>query len=124
KTFSALADAFSQSDEVAVYRYDKFVTKVLDFSPDVERMQTAMTTMRDLTPAAPVPILPGGPFSVPGPVINGAPVVPPGQIGVIVTAPPKASKVLHDAIFTAGSDLAKRERNRRKIVIVISDGET
>src|SRR5204863_9671431 len=123
KTFSALADAFSQSDEVAVYRYDKFVTKVLDFSPDVERMQTAMTTMRDLKPDAPVPILSGGPFSVPGPVINGAPVVPPGQIGVIITSPPKVTNVLNDALFEAASDLAKREHNRRKIVLVISDGQ-
>jgi VWFA-related protein len=125
KTFTALAGAFSEFDEVAVYRYDKFVTKVLDFSQDTERVETAMKTMRDLKPDAPLQTnLPGGPFSIPGPVINGAPVVPPGQIGVIVTAPPKASKVLHDAIFTAAADLAKRERSRRKIVLVISDGET
>ena len=30
QTFPALAGAFSEFDEVAVYRYDKFVTKVLD----------------------------------------------------------------------------------------------
>jgi VWFA-related protein len=57
-------------------------------------------------------------------VINGAPVVPPGQVGVIVTAPPKESKVLHDAIFAAASDLSKRERSRRRIVLVVSDGVT
>jgi VWFA-related protein len=125
KTFPALAGAFSESDEVAVYRYDKFVTKVLDFSQDSERIETAMKTMRDLQPDSPLQTNPpGGPFSVPGPVINGAPVVPPGQVGVIVTSPPKASKVLHDAIFTAASDLAKRERSRRKMVLVISDGQT
>jgi VWFA-related protein len=125
KTFSALAGAFSEYDEVAVYRYDKFVTKVLDFSQDAERVETAMKTIRDVQPDSPLQTnLPGGPFSVPGPVINGAPVVPPGQVGVIVTSPPKASSVLHDAIFTAASDLAKRERSRRKMVLVISDGQT
>jgi len=64
-----------------------------------------------------------GPFSIPGPVINGAPVVPPGQVGVIITSPPKISNVLNDAIFTAASDLAMREHNRRKIVLVVSDGQ-
>jgi VWFA-related protein len=124
QTFAALAGAFSEFDEVAVYRYDKFVTRVLDFSPDAERVETAMKTMRELKPDTYVEATPfRGPFSIPGPVINGAAVVPPGQVGVIVTAPPKSSKVLHDAIFTAASDLAGREPTRRKIVLVISDGE-
>jgi VWFA-related protein len=124
KTFPALAGAFSEFDEVAVYRYDKFVAKVLDFSQNTERIQAAMNTLRDLKPDT-IPLdanLPRGPFSIPGPVINGAAVVPPGQLGVIVTAPPKPTKVLHDAIFMAASDLATRERDRRKIVLVISDG--
>src|SRR5204862_277878 len=80
KTFSALAGAFSEYDEVAVYRYDKFVTKVLDFSQDTERVATAMNTLRDLKPDTNLEAnLPGGPFSIPRPVINGAPVVPPGK---------------------------------------------
>ena len=124
QTFSSLAGSFSESDEVSLYRYDKFVTKVLDFSADAERVETAMKTMRDLKPDTPLqPNAPGGPFSIPGPVINGAAVVPPGQLGVIVTSPPKATKVLNDAIFAAASDLSKRERNRRRIVLVISDGQ-
>ncbi len=56
-------------------------------------------------------------------MINGAPVVPPGQVGVVITSPPKITNVLNDAIFEAAADLAKRERNRRKIVLVISDGQ-
>src|SRR6185295_8977330 len=79
KTFSSLAGAFSEFDEVAIYRYDKFVTKVLDFSQDTERIETAMKTLNDLKPDSNLDAnLPRGPFSVPGPVINGAPVVPPG----------------------------------------------
>lgn len=125
KTFPALAGAFSEYDEVAVYRYDKFVTKVLDFSQNAESIQTAMNTLRDIKPDAPQrDSLARGPFSIPGPVINGAAVVPAGQVGVIVNLPPKPSKVLDDAIFAAAADLADRERNRRKIVLVISDGES
>src|SRR5262249_49421504 len=73
KTFPALAGAFSELDEIAVYRYDKFVTKVLDFSQNPERIETAMNTLRDLKPDATLQQNPArGPFSIPGPVINGA----------------------------------------------------
>lgn len=125
QTFPALAGAFSDFDEVAVYRFDKFVAKVLDFSQDNAVVETAMKTLRDVKPdTSTYPASPRGPFSTPGPVINGAPVIPPGQIGVIVTSPPEKTKVLNDAIFMAASDLAKRDRERRKIVLVISDGST
>ena len=125
KTFPALSGAFSQFDEVAVYNYGKFVTKLLDFSKDANTVQTAMERLRDITPRAMTvdPMVAGGPFSIPGPVINGQAVVPPANLGIINTLPPRPSNVLNDAIFTAAADLAKRERNRRKIVLVISDGQ-
>lgn len=124
QTFPALAGAFSEFDEVAVYRYDKYVVQVLDFSRDLLRTETAMKTLKAIKPDSdPYPIMPSGPFSTPGPVINGAPVVPAGQIGN-PPQPPKKIKVLNDAIFLAVSDLAKRERNRRRIVLVVSDGRT
>jgi VWFA-related protein len=125
KTFPALAGAFSQFDEVSVYRYDKFVTKVLDFSTDAEVVAVAMDKLREVAPRTTTidGSVARGPFSTPGPVINGAPVVPPAQLGVFSTLPPKTSNVLNDAIFTAASDLARRERSRRKIVLVISDGQ-
>ena len=124
-TFPALEGAFSEFDEVAVYRYDKFVTKVLDFSKDADTVRAAMDKLRDIqartmTTDASVS---RGPFSTPGPVINGAPVVPPANLGIVSPLPPKPSNVLNDAIYTAAADLAKREKNRRKIVLVISDGQ-
>jgi VWFA-related protein len=125
KTFTALAGAFSEFDEVAVYRYDKFVTRVLDFTAAGERVEIVMKNLREVQPRITRDgNFPRGPFSTPGPVINGAPVVPPGQVGVVITSAPKVSNVLNDAIFTAASDLAKRERNRRKIVLVVSDGQS
>jgi hypothetical protein len=55
-----------------------------------------MKTLRDVKPlnSHPTASAPGGPFSVPGHVINGIPVVPRGRVGVIVTAPPENQKVL------------------------------
>jgi hypothetical protein len=39
------------------------------------------------------------------------------------TRPAPSSRVLHDAVFTAILDLEKRPNNRRKIVVLISDGQ-
>lgn len=123
QTFPALAGAFSQFDEVALYRFDKFVTKMMDFSNDLTAVETTMKTLGEIQPDTDSSSAGSqSPFSTPGPVINGAPVVPAPQVGVIAPQPAKRSKVLHDAIFTAASDLAKRQQNRRKIVLVVSDG--
>src|SRR5262245_9110190 len=96
KTFPALAGAFSEFDEVAVYRYDKFVAKVLDFSQNAERIQTAMNTLRDLKPDATLLNLGRGPFSIPAPVSNCAALAPPAQVGVRTTNPPKARRLLEE----------------------------
>jgi VWFA-related protein len=124
KSFPALAGAFSQYDEVAVYQFDKFVTKLQDFSNNTERVEAAMNRLRELKPDANLALTtnPNGPFGPQGPVINGFPVLPPGAMGPVQTVPPKPTKVLNDAIMTAISDLARRERNRRKMILVISDG--
>lgn len=124
QTFAALAGAFSEFDEVAVYRFDKYVAKVLDFSRELARAEEAMKTLEKIKPDSdPYPMMPSGPFSTQGPVINGTAVVPAGQIGN-PPQPPKKIKVLNDAIFQAASDLAKRDHDRRKIVLVVSDGRT
>jgi VWFA-related protein len=122
QTFPALAGAFSEFDEVAVYRFDKDVVKIMDFSKDLEAVQTAMQKLREIKPDTPVSVLRTGPFSTVGPMINGAPVVPPGQVGVVITQQQPKIKVLNDALFTAASDLANRERDRRKMVLIVSDG--
>ena len=122
QTFPALAGAFSEFDEVAAYRFDKDVVKLIDFTKDQEALQTALNPVRDIKPDTPQSMLRGGPFSTIGPMINGAPVIPPGQLGVIVTQVQEKITVLNDALYAAASDLEKRERDRRKVVIVISDG--
>jgi Ca-activated chloride channel family protein len=122
QTFPALAGAFSQFDEVAVYRFSKDVVKIIDFTKDLDAVETAMKTLREIKPDTPISVLRGGPFSTAGPVINGAPVVPPGQVGTPITQQQAKAKVLNDALFAAATDLAKRERDRRKMAIVVSAG--
>jgi VWFA-related protein len=65
------------------------------------------------------PVL-GGPFGPQGPTINGIPVG--GSAPPPVETPPKESHVLNDAILRAALDLSKREKTRRKVIFVISDG--
>ena len=54
-----------------------------------------------------------------GPIINGVPVGSPTEP---VYTPSRESHVLNDAILQAALDLGKRDRKRRKIIFVISDG--
>ena len=62
----------------------------------------------------------GGPLGPEGPTVNGLPAggppVPP------VYTPPREAHVLNDAILRAALDLSKRDRERRKVIFVISDG--
>lgn len=55
-----------------------------------------------------------------GPSVNGVP-FDPGAPHVRSTVR-RESKVMNDAILAAALDLARRDRNRRKIIFVISDG--
>ena len=55
------------------------------------------------------------------PVIHGIPVIPGGPLpGPNVS--PQGIKVLNDAIFTAAEALAMRKPDRRRIILIISDG--
>ena len=75
-----------------------------------------MKTYSGETPG--VPVL-GGPLGPQGPTINGVPV---GQTSAPVITPSKHAHVLNDALLRAALDLGKQEKNRRKVIFVISDG--
>jgi len=119
RTFSALQGAFSQFDEVSLYTYSSTVTKLTGFSAagqEVADTLNELKTKRGRNDGVPVT---SGPFGPQGPVINGTPVASP--VPVLIT-PPKESHVINDAILAAALDLSKRDRSRRKIIFVISDG--
>jgi len=118
QTFSSLVSSFGDFDEVALYRFDKFVTKVLDFPGDPAKLEASLKMLPNLNGGDQYPAFARDPFSSSGPVINGAAVVPPDQLAPATTI----SNLLNDAIYAAASDVAKRDRERRKIVLVISDG--
>jgi VWFA-related protein len=117
-SFPALVGAFADDDEIALYRFEKSVERLIEFTPDYARVSTVMARL-ERSAVAPSTSA-SGPFSNPGPVINGVPVIPGVQSAGRSAAPP--TKVLHDALFQAAEDLASRDINRRRIVILISDG--
>jgi VWFA-related protein len=60
-----------------------------------------------------------------GPSVNGRVFDPGTQRNSIDTAPPKdaePSRVLNDALLRAAVDLGRRERARRRVIFILSDG--
>lgn len=119
QTFASLEGAFSQFDEVSLYTYSSTVSKVSDFSAVNQSQLAALNELKSVRGANNGPPVVNGPLAQQGPIINGRPMdsgVPP------VIAPPKVARVLNDGILRASLDLSKRDRARRKIIFVISDG--
>lgn len=120
QTYSALVGAFSPYDEYALYTYSSTVSQVRDFTSKPERLTASLDSLKLVrgNPNGP-PVL-SGPLGPQGPMVNGMPVGTNGPPPVYT--PPKEAHVLNDAILRAALDLAKRDRTRRKVIFVISDG--
>ena len=118
-SFPALMGAFAEEDEIEVYRFDKHVEKLMDFTSDRVQIQRTFDKLVSSATAS-SSSTPSGPFAEPGPVINGAPIIPGVQSAGRTIAPP--TKALHDAIFQAAEDLGTRSVERRKIALIASDG--
>ncbi len=119
QTFPALAGAFAPYDEVALYTYSSTVSEVSDFTAVTQKLTSLLNEMKtERGRNNGVPVM-SGPMAPNGPIINGIPVGSPTQP---VYTPPKEAHVLNDAILRAALDLRKRDRTRRKIIFVISDG--
>jgi len=119
ETLSALQGAFSQFDEVGLYTYSSTVGRVADFTSVGKQLTVALNEVKGYSGANNGPPVTSGPLGPQGPIINGRPVDSPVTP---VSTPPKVARVLNDAILLAARDLSKRDRARRKIIFIISDG--
>ena len=119
QTFPALEGAFSQFDEVSLYTYSSTVSQVNDFGVAGRQLAETLGELKTKRGRNDGPPVLGGPFGPQGPTVNNAPVGQP--VPPLVTAP-KEGHVINDAILMAAIDLSRRERNRRKIIFVISNG--
>ncbi|HKB99285.1 MAG TPA: VWA domain-containing protein [Terriglobales bacterium] len=119
ETLSALQGAFSQFDEVGIYTYSSTVGRVADFTAVGKQLTATLNQVKGYSGANNGPPVTSGPLGPQGPYINGHPLDIPVQP---VSTPPKVARVMNDAILLAARDLSKRDRTRRKIIFVISDG--
>jgi VWFA-related protein len=120
QTYSALSGAFSPYDEVSLYTYSTTVSQVSDFSSAGQKLTSVLNQMKlERGSNNGVPVM-NGPLGPQGPTVNGIPIERPGAQPNI--SPPKDVRVLNDAILKAALDLGKRDRARRKILFIISDG--
>ncbi len=122
QTISALAGAFSDFDELAVYTYGNTVKRVSGFTAINEKlMATLRRVKQEQHGATGGPPVIGGPMGQKGPTVNGHP-LDPSQPSIPVPTTREQSRVLNDAVLQAARDLAKRDRARRRINFIISDG--
>ena len=119
ETLSALQGAFSQFDEVGIYTYSSTAGRVADFTSVGKQLTATLNQVKGYSGANNGPPVTSGPLGPQGPMINGHPL----DIPVTpVSTPPKVARVMNDAILLAARDLSKRDRARRKIIFIISDG--
>jgi VWFA-related protein len=115
----ALVGAFSEFDEVALYRYGNSVQQVSGFNGAGDISTASMERLKRTGKSGGPPVV-GGPFGSQGPMVNNHP-VDPGTPQVYTV--PQEANVLNDAILRAAQDLSRREKGvRRRILFVISDG--
>lgn len=119
QTFPALVGAFAPYDEVSLYTFSSTVSQVSDFTAATQKLTALLNQMKTQTGRNDGPPVLSGPMAPNGPIVNGIPVGSPTEP---VYTPAKESRVLNDAILQAALGLSKRDRTRRKIIFVISDG--
>jgi len=119
KTLPALEGAFAPFDELAIYTYSTSVGQLSDFLAVGRQLDAALNQLKNTTGETDGVPVTGGPLGPQGPTINDIPV---GSPTTPVIGPSKHSHVLNDAILRAAMDLGRRDKSRRKVIFVISDG--
>jgi VWFA-related protein len=119
ETMPALAGAFSEFDEVSLYTYGNSVEKRLDFQAANDDFSREIKKVKPKGREG-AALVNSGPLSA-GPTVNGRP-LDPSTPGPLRTIQPREFYVLNDAILAAANDLSRRDRGRRKVIFVISDG--
>ncbi len=118
-TFPALEGAFSEFDEVSIYGYSNAVSQISGWGAAGAKLSSTLDDLRAVRGRNNGPPVTGGPLGPQGPTINNMPV---DAAAPTVYTPQQESHVMNDAILKAALDLAKRDRTRRKVIFVISDG--
>jgi VWFA-related protein len=120
RTLPALAAGFGPMDEVCLARFDQTFKECKGFTRDADELLTQLK--RTHVQSSP-PRTPAGGTLESGPKINGIPAPGASQIppsGINLKGQP--TKNVDDAVFAAANLLKDRGRERRKIILLVSDG--
>jgi Ca-activated chloride channel family protein len=116
KSLIAIAGAFSESDEVSLAGFASFFSPVMEFTKDNDRLMAELKRLVSGDEAFPDPE-----STAPRPTAGGQP-IPGAATTAQQVAPDKSTKHLDDALHAAAQTLRERDRQRRKVVILVSDG--
>jgi len=123
---------FAPEDEMVAFRYDHFVWKLSDFTTDPKVIQKSFNELAKIAESRPALGEPGdAAAAAPGWLSGVAGRVTIGTNGApnpIPTAadrpkPVPTSRVLHNAMYEAANALKSRPGSRRRIILLISDGQ-
>jgi len=117
-SLEALAGSFAPYDEVALYTYSNTVQARADWQAAGDAFTATLKKSKGSGRTGGVPVV-SGPLAGGPPSINGQR-VDPGYPRV--NTPVREAHVLNDAIVRAANDLAKRDKTRRRMIFIISDG--
>ena len=121
ESLRAIVAGLSVSDETFVCRFDQFFYQGKGFVADQDKLLTELKrTALDEQPS----VAPAGIPLNEGPVINGhSPTSDaPNTAGTTLIIKGQPTKALDDAVYSAAQLLKDRGRDRRKIILLISDG--
>lgn len=114
-SLGSLSNSFAAMDEEALYIFDNSVRLVQDFTSQTDLWSGLG---KKVLPPGKGPSLMGGPLAAP-PNVNGVPANGPGT-GPPAAPPPR--KRIDDALYTAAQRLKSRPLDRRRVIVIVSDG--
>ena len=118
-TFPALQGAFSDFDELSIYVYGNTVSQLSGWTAAGQQLSASLDQLKRVRGQNNGPPVTSGPLGPQGPMVNDVPLDPAAPT---VYTPTQEAHVLNDAILKAALDLARRDKSRRKVIFVISDG--
>jgi Ca-activated chloride channel family protein len=121
KSLDAVVGGLSLEDEAFICRFDEFFHPGTGFTTDHDLLLTELQrTKLDTEPS----VAPSSGGIANGPSINGHSAIgdAPNIASATMSIRGQSTKALDDAVFGAAQLLRDRSRNRRKLILLISDG--